>query len=93
MEGRWAEGWAKWITEIMEGTCDEHCVLYVIDESKSSTPETIYSPNKQKKWAKVLKRYFSKDADSPQIHKKMLNVTYYQGHGNENYSEIAHHTC
>ena len=25
---------------IKEGTCDEHCVLYVSDESLNSTPET-----------------------------------------------------
>ena len=40
MEGRWAGGWAKWAMGINEGTCDEHWVLYVSDESLNSTSET-----------------------------------------------------
>ena len=38
-------GWAKWARGIKEGTCDEHQVLYVSDESLNSTPEintTVY---------------------------------------------------
>ena len=36
------EGWAKWVMDTKEGICwDEHWVLYVSDESLSSTPETI----------------------------------------------------
>ena len=30
----------KWVMGIKEGTCDEHWVLYVSDESLNSTPET-----------------------------------------------------
>ena len=44
MEGWWREvggGWARWVMGIKEGTYyDEHWVLYVSDESLSSTPET-----------------------------------------------------
>ena len=39
-------GWAKWVIDIKEGTCDEHWVPYVRDESLSSTPEartTLYA--------------------------------------------------
>ena len=39
------EGWAKWVMGIKVGTCDEHCILYVRDESLGSTPEintTLY---------------------------------------------------
>ena len=42
--GWWREvggWWARWVMGIKEGTCyDEHWVLYVSDESLSSTPET-----------------------------------------------------
>ena len=34
------DGWAKWVMGIKEGTCDEHWVLYVSDESLNSIPET-----------------------------------------------------
>ena len=37
-------GWAKWVIGIKEGTCDEHWVLYVSDESLNSTPETNITP-------------------------------------------------
>ena len=33
-------GRAKWVMGINEGTCDEHWVLYVDDESLHSTLET-----------------------------------------------------
>ena len=34
-------GWARWGMGIKEGTCHvEHCVLYKIDESLTSTSET-----------------------------------------------------
>ena len=33
-------GWARWGMGHKEGTCDEHWVLYVNDESLNSTPET-----------------------------------------------------
>lgn len=32
-------GWASWVIGIEEGTCDEHWVLYVSDESLNPTPE------------------------------------------------------
>ena len=34
--------WARWVMGLKEGTCDEHWVLYVSDESRNSTstPET-----------------------------------------------------
>ena len=32
--------WAKLVMGIKEGTCDEHWVLYVSDESLNFTPET-----------------------------------------------------
>ena len=38
--------WAKWVMGIKEGICwDEHCVLYVSEESLNSIPEitiTLY---------------------------------------------------
>ena len=34
-------GWAKWVMGIREGTCHEHWVLFVSDESLNSTPEVI----------------------------------------------------
>ena len=34
------EGWARWGVGIKEGTCDEHWVLYVSDESLNSSLET-----------------------------------------------------
>ena len=34
-------GWAKWVRGIKEGTCWEHWVLYIGDESLESTPEII----------------------------------------------------
>ena len=37
-------GWAKWEIGIKEGTCDEHWVLYISDESPNSTAETQYYP-------------------------------------------------
>ena len=42
-EGGWKEvvgRWARWMTGIKEGTCDEHWVSYVSDESLNPTPET-----------------------------------------------------
>ena len=33
-------GWGKWVMVVKEGTCDEHWVLYVSDESLNCTPET-----------------------------------------------------
>ena len=33
-------GWARWVIGNKEGTCDEHWVLYVSDESLNSIPET-----------------------------------------------------
>ena len=33
-------GWARCVMGIKEGTCDEHWVVYVSDESLNSTPET-----------------------------------------------------
>ena len=33
-------GWDKWVMSIKEGTCDEHWVLYVYDESLNSIPKT-----------------------------------------------------
>ena len=41
--GWWGEAdgrWARWVMGTKEGICDEHCVLYVSDESLNSTPET-----------------------------------------------------
>ena len=38
--GEVGRGWARWVMGIKEGTCDEHWVLYVSDESLNSTPET-----------------------------------------------------
>ena len=38
-------GWAKWVLSVKEGTCyDENYVLYVSDESLSSTEDstTLY---------------------------------------------------
>ena len=32
--------WARWVTGIKEGTCDDHWVFYVSDESLNSIPET-----------------------------------------------------
>ena len=32
-------GWARWVTGTKEGTCDEHWMFYVSDESLNSTPE------------------------------------------------------
>ena len=32
---------ARWVMGTKEGTCDEHWVLYVSDESLNSTPETM----------------------------------------------------
>ena len=32
--------WARWVMGIKEGTCGEHWVLYVRDESLNSTLET-----------------------------------------------------
>ena len=39
MEGR-RGGWARQVMGIKKGTCDEHWVLYVSDESLNSTTET-----------------------------------------------------
>ena len=39
MEGG-GETWARQVMGTMEGTCDEHWVLYVSYESLNSTPET-----------------------------------------------------
>ena len=36
-------GWAKWVMDIKEGTCDEHWVLHVSDESINSTSETVFT--------------------------------------------------
>ena len=36
----WVRGWAKQVMGLKEGTCDEHWVLRVTDESLKSTPET-----------------------------------------------------
>ena len=33
-------GWARWGMGTEEGTCDEHWVLCLSDESLTSTPET-----------------------------------------------------
>ena len=46
LEGCWMEGWAKCMMGIKEDTSwDEHWVLlYVSDESVSSTLETITTP-------------------------------------------------
>lgn len=40
VEGEVGRGYAKWVIGIKEGTCDEHEVLHVSDESQNSTPET-----------------------------------------------------
>ena len=40
--GEW--GWVKLVMEIKEVTCDEHRLLYVSEESPSSTPETSITP-------------------------------------------------
>ena len=44
IEGCWKGGgqggWTKWVMGIKEGTCDEHRVLYVSDESLDFIPET-----------------------------------------------------
>ena len=34
-------GWARWVMGSKESTCDEHWVLYVSNESLSSTYEDI----------------------------------------------------
>ena len=39
--GRWMGGWARWVMGIKEGTCDEHWVLYLSNESLKSTPKPI----------------------------------------------------
>ena len=33
--------WAKWVMGIKGGTCDEHWVLYLSDESLNSIPEIV----------------------------------------------------
>ena len=37
--GKWVGGWARWVMGIKEGTCDEHWMFYVSDESANSTLE------------------------------------------------------
>ena len=32
-------GWATWVMGTKEGTCDEHWVLYISNESLNSSPE------------------------------------------------------
>ena len=32
--------WARWLLGIKEGTCDDHWMLYVRDESLNSTSQT-----------------------------------------------------
>lgn len=36
-------GRAKWVMVIKDGTCDEHWMLSVSDESLNSAPETIFT--------------------------------------------------
>ena len=38
-EGEEGGKWVKQVKGIREGTCDEHRVMYVSDESLNSTPE------------------------------------------------------
>lgn len=40
LRGEVDRGWAKCVMGIKKGTCDEHWMLYVSDESLNSTPET-----------------------------------------------------
>ena len=37
-------GWARWVMDIKEGTCDEYWVLYVNDKSVNSTAEPNIAP-------------------------------------------------
>lgn len=38
-------GWARWVMGIKAGTCDEHWMLYVTDESLNSITETNIALN------------------------------------------------
>ena len=42
MEG--GGGWARLVLGTKEGTCDEHWMLYVTDQSPNSTSETSIAP-------------------------------------------------
>lgn len=38
-------GWARWVMVTKEGSgCDDHCVLHVSNEPRTSTPETNSAP-------------------------------------------------
>ena len=46
------------------------------------------------KWAEDLNKVFQRrHADGQQAHEKMLNVTNYQGHVNQNHEDIPPHIC